>query len=307
MKTGFLLQRLLQILPVLWGVGTLVFLLLHFVPGDPVEIMLGENALPASKDAMRAQLHLDRPLPEQYFLFWKGVAQGDLGRSLLSKRPVLEMISERAGATATLAFAALAWAVAIALPLGALSAAFRESLLDRAVLFFSVLGVAMPSFWLGPLLLLFFSVRLGWFPVGERESLSSYVLPAFTLGLSLACVLTRMTRATMAEVLQQDYITTARAKGLGWPAIYLKHALKNALIPVITLLGLQLGGLLAGTVITETIFDWPGLGELVYRGIQSRDFPLVQGCVLVIAITYVAANTLADLTYSIANPRIDPE
>jgi peptide/nickel transport system permease protein len=307
MRGAFFLSRLLQTLPVLWGVGTLVFFLLHFVPGDPVEIMIGENALPASKAALRSQLHLDRPLPEQYFLFWRGIARGDLGQSLISRRPVSSLIAERIPSTVTLALAAIGWALLAALPLGILSAAFRDSLFDKAVLLISIVGVAMPGFWLGPLLLLLFSVKLGWLPVGERESLSSYVLPALTLGLSLTCVLIRMTRATMAEVLRQDYITTARAKGLDWPAIYFKHALKNALIPVITILGLQLGGLLAGAVITETIFDWPGLGELVYRAIQSRDFPLVQGCVLVIALSYVGANALADIAYSLANPRIEAE
>lgn len=301
----FLAKRLLQLIPVLWGVGTLVFLLLHFVPGDPVDIMIGENALPANKEALRASLHLDKPLHKQYAIFWKGVLKGDLGNSFLSKKPVADLIAERLPATFTLALSALAWAVALALPLGVLAASFRRSLLDRAVLLYSILGVSMPNFWFGPLLTLLFAVELGWFPVSERAGLASYVLPSFTLGLGLSAILTRMTRATMAEALAQDYVTTAKSKGLGWFQVHMKHALKNALIPVITLLGLQLGGLLAGAVITETIFDWPGLGELVYRGIQSRDFPLVQGCVLVIASTYVLANTLADIAYSLANPRIE--
>lgn len=301
----FLGKRLLQLLPVLWGVGTLVFLLLHLVPGDPVDIMLGESALPANKEALRASLNLDKPLGTQYLLFWKSVLRGDLGQSFLSKKPVAGLIFERLPATVSLAACAIFWALALALPLGVLAASFRRSLLDKSVLFYSILGVSLPSFWLGPLLTLFFAVKLGWFPVSERSSLASYALPSFTLGLGLSAILTRMTRATMAEALAQDYVTTARAKGLGWAAVHMKHALKNALIPVITLLGLQLGGLLAGTVITETLFDWPGLGELVYRAIQSRDFPLVQGCVLVIACTYVLANTLADVAYTLANPRIE--
>lgn len=304
---NFLARRALQLIPVLWGVGTLVFLLLHLVPGDPVEIMLGENAQSASKEALRASLKLDRPLWEQYGIFWRDVFRGDLGESFLSKKPVAALVAERLPATFSLAFAALGWAVLISLPLGVLSAMFRRSLFDRGVLLYSIFGVSMPSFWLGPLLMLFFSVKLGWFPVSERTGLASYVLPSLTLGLGLSAVLTRMTRATMAEVLMQDYMTTARAKGLSWAFVYFKHALKNALIPVITLLGLQLGGLLAGAIITETIFDWPGLGELVYRAIQSRDFPLVQGAVLVIATTYVLANALADLAYSLANPRIELE
>lgn len=298
-------KRFLQLIPVLWGVGTLVFLLLHLVPGDPVEIMLGENAQASSKEALRASLHLDRPLIEQYGIFWRSALKGDLGESFLSKKPVSTLIAERFPATLSLALAAMFWAVLIAIPLGVLGAMFKKSIFDRLVLFYSILGVSMPSFWFGPLLMLFFAVKLGWFPVSEREGWASYVLPSLTLGFGLSAVLTRMTRATMADVLSQEYITTAKSKGLSWPKVYFKHALKNALIPVITLLGLQLGALLAGAVITETIFDWPGLGELVYRAIQSRDFPLVQGSVLVIAATYVCANTLADLAYSLANPRIE--
>jgi peptide/nickel transport system permease protein len=302
---SFLVRRVLQTIPVVWGVGTLVFLLLHIVPGDPVDIMLGENAVAVNKEALRAQLHLDRPLPEQYVLFWRSVLRGDLGSSFLSKRPVSELVAERAPATFRLAFWALLAAVLIALPLGVLSASFRDGVFDHLVLAFSMLGAAMPNFWLGPLMMLFFSVELGWLPVTGSDGPSNYVLPAITLGLGMSCILTRMVRTTMAEALRQDYVTTARSKGLGWAAIHLRHALKNALIPVITILGLQLGNLLAGTVITETIFDWPGLGELVYRGIQSRDFPLVQGCILIIAATYVAANTIADIAYTFANPRIE--
>lgn len=301
----FLGKRVLQLIPVLWGVGTLVFLLLHLVPGDPVDIMLGDNAQAASKSALRASLQLDQPLNVQYINFWKNVLKGDLGVSFLSKKPVSSLIWERLGATFSLALAALFWALLISLIMGVLSAAFRRSIFDRGVLVFSILGVSIPSFWLGPLLMLLFALKLGWLPVSERESWVSYILPSFTLGLSLSAILTRMIRTTMAEVLTQDYITTAKSKGLDWMQIHMKHALKNALIPVITILGLQLGGLLAGTVITETIFDWPGIGELVYRAIQTRDFPLVQGCVLVIACTYVLANTLADIAYTFANPRIE--
>lgn len=301
----FLLRRLLQLLPVLWGVGTFVFLLIHLVPGDPVEIMLGENALPSSKAALRANLALDRPLPEQYLHFWGGLLKGDLGESLLSRKPVSKIIWERIPATFSLALLSLTWAVLVAIPLGVLASAFRRTIVDRLVLIYSILGVSLPNFWIGPLLVLFFSVKLGWLPVSEREGFLSYILPSLTLGLGLSAILARMTRATMTETLSQDYIITAHSKGLSTLAIHLKHALKNSLIPVITILGLQLGGLLAGTLITETIFDWPGLGELVFRAIQSRDFPLVQGCVLVISFTYVLANALADIAYSLVNPRIE--
>jgi peptide/nickel transport system permease protein len=302
---SFLARRLLQLIPVLWGVGTLVFLLIHFVPGDPVEIMLGDNALPSSKEALRASLRLDRPLSEQYVEFWEGVLHADLGESLVTRKPVSSLIAERIPATFSLTLVALGWAVAFSVPLGVFAAAFRRRAPDHAVLLYSILGVSVPSFWIGPLLMLVFSLKLGWFPVSEMEGASSYVLPALTLGLGLSAVLARMTRATMAEALTQDYVVTARSKGLSSLSVHMKHALKNALIPVITLLGLQLGGLLAGTLITETIFDWPGLGELLFRAIQSRDFPLVQGCVLVIAFTYVFANSLADFAYSLVNPRID--
>lgn len=301
----FLAKRILQMAVVLWGVGSIVFLLLHLVPGDPVEIMLGESALPANKEALRAELHLDKPLTWQYGMFWKGVLSGNLGESFVSKRSVAKLISERLPATLSLAGAALLWALCLAIPLGIFSAVFPHGIFDKAVLTYSILGASMPNFWLGPLLMLFFSVRLGWLPVSGMEGAANFVLPSLTLGLGMSCILTRVVRTTMGEVLQQDYITTANAKGLSKLSVFGKHAFKNAMIPLITLLGLQLGGLLAGAVITETIFDWPGLGELVYRGIQSRDFPLVQGCVLVIAVTYVTANALADIAYTLVNPRVE--
>lgn len=300
----FLARRFLQLIPVLWGVATLVFFLIHMVPGDPVDIMLGDSALPASRELLREQLNLDKPLMEQYFVYWQGLLQGDLGVSLLSRRPVIDSIVERLPATLELALLSIFVAIVVAIPIGVLSAVLKYSWFDRASIGFSLIGVSMPNFWLGPLLVLLFSIHLGWFPVSERTDLSSYVLPALTLGLSLAAILSRMTRASLLDVLSQDYIQTAKSKGLSDFLVYMKHGLKNGLIPVITILGLQLGSLMAGTVITETIFDWPGIGELLFRGIQSRDYPLVQGCVLVIACAYVFANTLADIAYSIANPRI---
>ncbi|MCO5143523.1 MAG: ABC transporter permease [Oligoflexia bacterium] len=300
----FLIKRFFELIPVIWGVGTIVFLLLHLIPGDPVDIMLGENALPAKRDSLRASLNLDKPLITQYGIFWKSVLSGNLGESYISRKPVADLLKERVFATFSLAFFSIIWALVISIPLGVLAAVFRRTLIDQAVLLISVFGVAMPNFWFGPLLVLFFSIQLGWLPVSEMNGFSSYILPSFTLGLGLSAILMRMTRATLVEVLTQDYIVTAKSKGISWWALYFKHALRNALIPLITLIGMQIGGLLAGAVITETIFDWPGIGELIYRGIQSRDFPVVQGAVLVIAFTYVAANTLADLSYSFANPRI---
>jgi ABC-type dipeptide/oligopeptide/nickel transport system permease component len=302
---SFFLRRILQLIPVLWGVGTIVFLLIHLVPGDPVDIMLGENALPASREELRANLGLDRPLPHQYVQFWKSLAMGDLGRSFISRRPVGELIKERLPATLLLALSALSLSVLLALPFGLLAAVFRNRWPDHILLLISILAVAVPSFWLAPLLMIFFSIELGWLPVSEFTGWRSLVLPSVTLGIGMCAVTMRMTRASLDEVLDRDYIRTARAKGLSEWSVFTKHSLKNALIPVITVIGLQLGGLLAGTVITETIFDWPGIGELLFRAIQSRDFPLVQGCVLTIACGYVFASTLADMAYRWANPKVE--
>ena len=300
----FLGRRFFQLLPVLWGVATIVFFLLHLVPGDPVDILLGESALPANKEALRAELKLDRPLLQQYLSYWGNLLQGDLGKSLLSKRSVSELLLERIPATIELALMALTVALLIAIPLGVISAYRRNSWLDRSTMFLTLIGISLPTFWFGPLLVMLFAIHLGWFPVSERGGIETYFLPVLTLGLTLSAILCRMTRASMIEVLTQDYIQTARSKGLSETRILLKHALKNAIIPVITIAGLQLGSLLSGAVITETIFDWPGLGELLYRAIQARDYPVVQGCVLVVALAYVLANTIADIAYSVANPRI---
>jgi len=303
----FLGKRFLQLLPVLWGVATLVFFLLHFIPGDPVDIMLGEAALPVNKMNLRNKLHLNESIPKQYLLYLQSITAGDLGESLLSQKKVSSLIAERYSNTLQLAFLAVLLAIFIAIPLGVISAIYKKTFIDYSISLITLGGISIPGFWLGTLLILFFSVKLGWLPVSEKESWQSYLLPTITLGISLAAILTRITRNNLLEILNQDYIVTARSKGLKENIIYFKHALKNALIPVITIVALQLGALLAGTVVTETIFDWPGIGELLYRGIQSRDYPLVQGCVLVIAITYVLANTIADIAYTLANPKLNLE
>lgn len=303
----FLIRRILLSLPVIWGAGTLVFLLLHAVPGDPVDLMLGESALPANREQLRLELHLDRPLVEQYLLFWKNAASGHLGNSIVLKKPVAALIAERIPGTVSLALLALASALLVGIPLGVVSAALKGSWFDRSLLFLSTAAFSIPNFWLGPLLMMGFSLHLGWFPVSERAGLSSYALPTATLSISMAAVLLRITRTSMLDVLRQTYITAAEAKGVGSVRLWFRHALKNALIPVISVVGLQLGGLLGGVVITETIFDWPGLGELLFRGIQGRDYPLVQSCVLLIATTYVMVNTLTDLAYRWANPRTELE
>jgi peptide/nickel transport system permease protein len=302
----FLVRRLLFVLPVMWGVSTFVFLIIHLLPGDPVDAMLGETASVVDRQILRRQLGLDQPLWQQYTVFFRRVVQGDLGRSLHSRRPVSGLIAERLPATALLAAAAMVVAVCLALPLGVIAALRPRSMLDMLAMLLALVGISMPNFWLGPLLILVFALHLGWLPVSGRGdgSLQYLVLPAITLGTAMLAVLTRMTRAGMLEVLREDYIRTARAKGLAEWAVVWKHALSNALIPLVTLIGLQGGALLSGAVITETVFAWPGLGDLTIRAIQQRDYPVVQGCVLVIALTYVVMNVLTDVLYAHLDPRI---
>ncbi len=291
-------------MPTIIGVASVVFLLLHLIPGDPVDIMLGESAANADRQELREKLGLDRPLLVQYGTFLSGLARGDLGESVHSGRPVRELLAERFPATLRLSLAAGAFAVLIALPLGLLSAARPHSPSDRITLGISLLGVAIPNFWLGPMLIMAFSIELGWLPVSGNGSPQHLILPALTLGASMAAILTRMTRAAVLESLQEEYVRSAAAKGLTRRRIILVHAFPNALTPLISLLGLQFGSLLAGAVITETIFAWPGIGRLTLEAIQTRDYPLVQGCVLLIAMAYVLINLLTDLAYALADPRI---
>ncbi len=300
----YLLRRLLWTVPVLLGVLTLVFFLLHLVPGDPVDVMLGENALPADRASMRAQLGLDRPLATQYVDFLRRTLSGDLGTSIGSRRPVADEIAERLAATVELMLGAMAVAFALAFPLGILAALHHGRWPDHAASFFALLGVAIPNFWLGPLLILLFAVQLDWLPVNERGGLEHLVLPAVTLGTALAALLSRMTHTSLVEVLGEDFIRTARAKGVPERAVVARHALRNAAIPVVTVAGLQVGALLSGAIVTESIFDWPGLGSLLLEGIYGRNYPLVQGCVLVIAVTYIAINLATDLVYGWLDPRI---
>ena len=299
-----ILTRLGAALVVVLGVCTLVFLLIHLVPGDPVEAMLGERAQAADRAALRVALGLDLPLSEQYGRYLSGLLRLDLGRSFLDQRPVALILAERLPATLRLALAALGIALVIALPLGVLAARFRGSALDSAAMTLSLAGISIPNFWLGPLLILVFSLWLGWTPVSGDETPASIILPAITLGTALAAILARMVRASMLEVLGEDYVRTARAKGLGEAAVLWRHALRNAWLPVLTVIGLQLGGLLAGAVITETVFSWPGIGSLLVDAIKARDFPVVQGCVLLISLCYVLVNALTDLAYVWIDPRI---
>ncbi len=300
----YVLQRLLLAVPTVLGVLTLVFLLIHFIPGDPVDVMLGEAARPADKLRLRHQLGLDRPLPLQYARYLRRLARADLGRSLHSGRPVRRMIVARYPATLELAGAAVLVAVLLAVPLGIVAALRPRSTLDSVCRGVAVLGTSVPSFWLGPLLILVFAIGLEWAPVSGRDGLAHLVLPALTLGIGMAAILIRMLRATLLERLSEDYIRTARAKGAGEARVVLTHALRNAVLPVVTVLGLQAGALLAGAIITETIFAWPGIGRLTLLAIQTRDYPLVQGCMLVIALSYVVINLATDLLYGAIDPRL---
>jgi len=298
-------RRLALVLPTLLGVLTIVFLFVRLVPGDPVEIMLGEWAAPADAAALRRNLGLDRPVAAQYVRFIAHAARGDLGDSLAFHRPVAAVIADRYPATLELAFAALVVAGLVAIPLGAAAAVRPRSALDRIARAASLAGICIPTLWLGPLLMLVFSIGLGWLPVSGRGGVAHLVLPVATLALGMAGVLVRMTRATMLRVLAEDWVRTARAKGApGWRVVMV-HAFRNAVGPVLVVLGLQAGALLAGAIITETIFAWPGLGRLVVEAIQARDYPLVQGCALAIGATYVAVNTATDLVAHVLDPRLE--
>jgi ABC-type dipeptide/oligopeptide/nickel transport system permease component len=289
---------------VLLGVATLVFALIHLVPGDPVQAMLGEGATPADVAELRTKLGLDRPLYVQYESFLVGLVHGDLGTSIRTNEPVTQAIAERVPATVELAFASMFVAVLIAIPLGVLAAAWRGTGIDYGATTLALLGISIPNFWLGPLLAIVFSIELGWLPVSGRGGLAHLVLPAITLGAPLAAVLARMTRASVVEELRELYVLAARAKGVSRTRAVLHHAFRNSLIPIVTIFGLQFGAVLTGAVITETIFAWPGVGRLLIQAIDFRDYPLVQGCILLIAFAYVGANLLTDLTYGWLDPRI---
>lgn len=296
--------RLLFALPALWLIVTLVFLLVHIVPGDPVQQMLGEGARAGDLAQLRHALGLDVPISTQYEHYLAGVVRGDLGESFRFRQPVTRVILAHYPATLELAIVALLACAAIGIPAGLLAAARRGTSTDHAVGLFTLFGLSVPNFALGPVLILVFSVILGWLPVSGRGGPSHLVLPAITLGAALAAILTRMVRTSVIEELSSDYVRTAYAKGLSPAAVLFRHAFRNALIPIFTILGLQFGTLLAGTVITETIFSWPGIGRLAVQAIEARDYPLLQGCILLIAVSYVLVNLLTDLVYAFADPRV---
>ena len=301
---SYLAARLSSALVVVLGVACLVFLLIHLVPGDPVEVMLGESARPSDAEALRHALGLDKPLFTQLLNYLQALLRLDLGQSLYSKRAITDILADRLPATAVLAVVALLVAIAIALPMGVLAALRQNTLWDFGAMSVAMVGVSIPNFVMGPVLILVFSFTLGWFPVSGMEGAASIVLPAVTLGTALAAILSRMVRATLLEVLNEDYVRTARAKGLSEFHVITRHALRNATLPILTLLGLQLGTLLGGAVITEMVFAWPGIGQLTVEAIQRRDYPLLQACVLVISVAYVTVNTLTDVLYAWLDPRI---
>jgi peptide/nickel transport system permease protein len=300
----YLVRRLVLTLPVLLGVATLVFALIHLVPGDPAQSMLGDGASPEEVHKLRTALGLDKPLVEQYWSFMTGLARGDLGSSFRYGTPVAREIRDRLFRTFQLAIAAMLVAVAIAIPLGILAAVFRGTAIDHAAMTLALVGISMPNFWLGPLLAILFAVYLGWLPVSGTGGLTHLVLPAVTLGAALAAILARMTRASVLEELRELYVLAARARGASWTRAVVRHAFRNSLIPVVTIIGLQFGAVLTGTIITETIFAWPGVGRLLIQAINFRDYPLVQGCILFISFTYVMMNLLTDITYGLLDPRI---
>jgi len=300
----YLLRRLLLTVPVMIGVATLVFALIHLVPGDPAQAMLGETATAEEIQRLRTTLGLDRPLLAQYGSFLGGVARGDLGKSFRTGQPVAREIWRRLGDTGILAISAMAVAIAVAIPLGIVAAVFRGRALDHTAMTLALAGISMPSFWLGPLLAIFFAVRLGWLPVSGSGTPAHLVLPAITLGTALAAILARMTRSSVIEELRELYVLAARARGFSHARAVVRHAFRNSLIPVVTIIGLQFGAVLTGTIITETIFAWPGVGRLLITAINTRDYPLVQGCILFISVTYVAMNLITDLTYGWLDPRI---
>jgi len=300
----YLANRVLYTLPVIWLVVSLVFLLIHLVPGDPIAQMLGEGAPAADLQAARHAYGLDLPLGQQYFNYWKGVLQGDLGTSLRYNQSVTRLLAQRYPYTLQLTVAALIVAILLSIPAGVRSARQRNRWDDRVISVVSLFGLSFPNFALGPILILIFSIKFGWLPVSGSGTFANLVLPAITMGGALAAILTRMVRTSMLEELSQDYIRTARAKGLSETTVVYRHALRNAMIPVITVLGLQFGALLAGAIVTEKIFSWPGIGRLTIDAISSRDYYVVQGCILAIGLTYVAVNFLTDLLYSVVNPRI---
>jgi peptide/nickel transport system permease protein len=301
---SYIVKRLLQFLPTSLAVLCLVGGMVHAIPGDPVDVLLGDLALEEEKIELRTRLGLDAPIPTQILRFLRGVLTGDLGLSLMKGLPVRQLIGERYGATLQLALTTMIIALAIAIPLGIVSAYRAGSAWDHGAMILSLLGASIPTMFLGPMLVLLFAITLGLLPVSGMENWTSLILPSLTMGSALAGILARMIRNTILELMREDFVRTAQAKGLSRLQALLGHILRNASLPVLTIVGLQFGALLTGAVITEKIFDWPGLGSLMIEGLSSRDYPVVQGCIVIFSLSYLSLNLLVDITYGFLDPRI---
>jgi peptide/nickel transport system permease protein len=301
---SFLFKRLLTLLPVLLGVITLSFFFIHMIPGDPIEIMLGDSARPSDQAQLRQELGLDQPLLKQYGIYLGNLVRLNFGQSIQSQKPVLSEVLAHLPPSLELGMFSLLVSLVIGIPLGVVAAIRVDRGLDHLLNFFALVGLSAPAFWLAPLLIWFFSLKLNWFPVSERGSFVHLILPSMTLASGLIALFLKMTRASMLETMDEDYMRTAKAKGLGVVTIFFSHGLSNALFPLLTTFGMVLGSLITGTVIVETLFDWPGLGTLLFEAIQNRDYPMVQGCVLLISLMYVTINTLTDISYQYFHPKV---
>lgn len=299
-----IIKRIASLIPIAVGVVVAVSLMIHLIPGDPVDRILGDLASAEAKAQVREQMGLNLPFSQQLIRYFKGIIQGDLGLSLIYNRPVLDLIVERIPGTLELACLSLLLALFLGISLGVIGAVWKDKIQDQIAMTLSLLAAAVPNFWLGPMLILLFSLKLNLLPVSEKGDWTSYILPALTIGTSLAAIISRMTRNSLLDVLREDYIRTARAKGVGFTSIVFKHAFRNAALPLVTIVGLQFGVLLTGAVVTEKIFDWPGLGTLILDGLGNRDYPLVQGCVLMFSAIYLIVNLLTDIVYKLVDPRV---
>ena len=301
---AYVLRRIIMLVPVMFGVSVLVFMMLHLTPGDPARLIAGQTATPEQVDEVRHLLGLDQPLYKQYYDYMDRLVHGDLGRSVITHNTVTSELAPRFVATAELSGAAMLVAVVVGMTFGIISATRQYSIIDNTLSILSLVGLSTPAYWLGLMLILLFSLHFGWFPAAGKGGLSHFVLPTITLAMFAMATVARMTRGSLLDVLNQDYVQAARAKGLGETVVLVRHALKNALIPIMTVVGLQVGQLLSGAVLTETVFSWPGIGRFMVDSIQARDFPIVQGGVLLTAATFVVVNLIVDILYGVVDPRI---
>lgn len=301
---NFIIKRLFSLLPIGAGVVCIVSSMIHLIPGDPIDRILGEFATAEAREALRTQLGLNLSIPQQLYRFFESLIHGDMGQSLIYNRSVSSLIWERFPSTMELAICALILALLLGIPLGIIGAVKKDKFQDQAAMTFSLLGISVPNFWLGPMLILVFAIKLDLLPVSEKTGFSSFVLPSVTIGTALAAIISRMTRNTLLDIMREDFIRTAKAKGVHPFFVVFKHGLRNAALPLVTIVGLQFGVLLTGAVVTEKIFDWPGLGTLMLDALGNRDYPVVQGCVLIFSMIYLLVNLLTDILYKVIDPRV---